>query len=381
MKKQYVTAAPPQEPASQATPPALTEPRKGFLRSWSDFWFRPSDPVSLHLVRFFSGLLFFFWLVSLAGHQFELFSRSGWFDSQAYKETRNQQDQPIPDVTANWSLLWTLGSNPMRFNAFYGVSLGVFLLFALGVATRLTAPLTWVILGSFLFSPATLYEADFLLVVLGFYLMLGYVLLGLWNGQRSWTTWLYGPSDALIWKTTGRLASGAEPPAYSCSANLALRLLQVHFVIIIVASALHKLQFGDWWGGVAFFYPLHSPLETTQEQIKAEMANATTWLFCLSLGQYLLLAWQLAFPVFAWRRGWRPVLLGGAVIGWIGSIYLYKLPLFGPIYLIACLSFVTPEEWHQVGKVLGFIARLFRGRKSETQEEKPLPAKLQPQRA
>jgi len=378
MKKQLVTANQPQEPATPPMPSA-SEPRKSLLGSWTDFWFSRTDPIGLHLIRFCSGVLFFFWLASLAGYQVELFGMYGWFDRQAYKDAAKQQDQPIPEGIS-WSLIYSLGKDTRLINAFYGVSLGIFALFALGIATRLTAPLTWVILCSFLASPATLYEADYLLVILGFYLMLGYVLLGLWSGRRSWLTWLFGSSDSLFWKTIRRLVRGEQAGPACYSANLALRLLQVHFALVIVVSALHKLQYGDWWGGMAFFYPLHPPLETTQEQIRAEAASAANWFFFLSLGQYLMLVWQLAFPLFAWRRAWRPVLVGGAILGWVGSAYLYKLPLFGPIFLIACLSFVTPEEWHSFGKILGFFGRLLTFRKKVAVQEQPLPARLQPQR-
>ncbi len=376
MKKQLVTALPSQEPASLLKP-LTEEPRKGLLASWRDFWFSPTDPIGLHLIRFFAGVLFFFWLASLAGYQAEFFGTHGWFDLKAQAEAKKLQDQPMPQLY--WSPFYLLGKDTRLINAFYGVSLGVFALFALGIATRLTAPLTWAIVCSYLVNPAILYEADYLLVVLAFYLMAGYLLLGLWNGPKSVLAYLFGSSDSLLWKSVGRLARGERsgPPSYS--ANLALRLLQVHFALAIVVSALHKLQFGDWWGGMAFFYPLHPPLETTQEQIRSEMASASTWFFLLSLGQYLLLLWQLAFPLFAWRRAWRPVLIGGAIVGWIGSDYLYKLPLFGPIFLIACLSFVTVEEWHFLGKVLRFLGGLL-FRKKAAVPEQPLPGRLQPQR-
>src|SRR5262249_53242896 len=135
------------------------------------------------------------------------------------------------------------------------------------------------------------------------------------------------------------------PPSHA--ANLALRLLQVHFAIVVVTSGLHKLQFGEWWSGGAFWYPLHPPFETTAESLARERENARTFLSVLGIGAYALMAWQVTFPFFAWRRGWcRWLLVGGAVIGWIGSFFLYRLPLFGPIYFIACMSYLTSKEWH-----------------------------------
>src|SRR5262249_23695329 len=67
-------------------------------------------------------------------------------------------------------------------------------------------------------------------------------------------------------------------------------------------------------------------------------------LFFLSLAQYVFLAWQITFPLFAWSPRWRWLLLGGGVLGWLGCAFLYGEPLFGPVYFIGCLSYLTPAE-------------------------------------
>src|SRR5262249_27980375 len=122
----------------------------------------------------------------------------------------------------------------------------------------------------------------------------------------------------------------------------------------------HKLQFGDWWSGAAFWYPLHPLFETTADSIRAEAADATTTFFFLSLGAYALLAWQLGFPAFAWRRGvaWRGPPVGGALGGWAGSVFLFREPLFGAVYLVACLCYLTPAEWRALADWFGRLVRM-----------------------
>src|SRR5207253_5870469 len=112
---------------------------------------------------------------------------------------------------------------------------------------------------------------------------------------------LLGPADAWLFHRS----SGPVGERGSVAANLALRLLQVHFAIVMVSSGLHKLQFGEWWSGAAFWYPLHPPFETTAEKARESVSNPTTYLTYLSVAAYATLAWQLAFPVFAWRPRWR----------------------------------------------------------------------------
>ncbi len=322
---------------------------------WTRFWFTPIPITGMKMLRVASGLLFCFWLLSFVGHQAELFSLNGWFDEAAYKETLRRQrlaerpvvpgvDLPEPSIAPapiGWSVLYLAGNSDQAFQILYWASIVVLVLFTLGIGTRVTGVLTWIIVVSFLANPAISYDADYLLGILAFHLMLGHLFTGVWNGNRSFLGLVFGPCDQMIFSRPG------GEPRVSIAANFMMRLLQVHFAIIIVTSALHKLQIADWWAGVALWYPLHPPFQTTAEGLKGEAANASVTLFLLSAMEYAVLAWQLGFPFFAWRSGrrWRVLLFGGAAIGWAGSLLLYKLPLFGPFVFIACLSYLLPEEW------------------------------------
>jgi hypothetical protein len=312
--------------------------------AWTRFWFTPTSTVGMKCLRFGSGLLFFAWLVSFAGHQVELFSQNGWLDRKALVEMRQQEN--LAPVPIGWSILYLAGDSVALFQTLYWGSLAALALFTLGVATRITAVLTWIIVVSFFANPATSYEGDYLLGILAFYLMIGHLLVGQWNGNLSIAERILGSCDDFVFARWLFPPSAAERPA-SCGANFMMRLVQIHFVMIIVTSALHKLQISDWWAGVALWYPLHPTFQTTAESLQRERPNAEFTLFYLSLAQYLVLAWQLGLPFFAWRPGrcWRGLLLGGAAIGWLGAYFLFQLPLFGPFVLLGCLSFLRPEEW------------------------------------
>jgi hypothetical protein len=321
------------------------EPAAG---GWADFWFAPADPAGLRGLRLLAGLLFLAWLLAFAGHQEALFGLGGWFDRQAYQDAARQQGGP--PVPLGWSLLYLCGDSGVLVRAAWWLALAALALFTLGLWTRVTAVLAWLVVASFIANPALSFDADYLLVILAFYLMVGHLLQGQWDGPGSLAFRLLGP---------GRAEDRTRP---SRAANLTVRLLQVHFALVVVVGALHKLQFGDWWAGVAFWYPLHPPFRVTPEGLRAVSAHATAYLFVLSLAQYVLLAWQLAFPLFAWRKRWRPVLLGGAVVGWLGSAFLFRQPLFGPVLLLACLAYLTPPEWQRLlswpARALGFLRGL-----------------------
>jgi hypothetical protein len=333
--------APTLVPAAAATRTPAPRP---LFPGWTGFWFTPVSPTALCRMRALSGLLLIFWLLPFSGHLEAFYGLHGWFDRPAYVEANRLPNGPPEPF--GWSLLYVVGGNSALLTAFYWTTLAIFLLFALGVCVRLTGVLSWAMVVSFLATPAASYDADYLVALITFYMMVGHLLLWQWSRELSPVERILGlrAVGVLSW-LLGKRSDEESVPSYG--ANLALRLLQVHFAIVVVISGLHKLQSGDWWSGVAFWYPLHPPFETTEASIEAERAAGSpdSRLFLLSLSEYLVLVWQLGFPLFAWKKSWRPVLLGGAVIGWIGCAFVYKLPLFGPVYMLGCLSFVTPEEW------------------------------------
>src|SRR5262249_8348158 len=139
----------------------------------------------------------------------------------------------------------------------------------------------------------------------------------------------------------------------SVAANVALRLLQVHVAVVVLTTGFHKLQVGAWWGGVAHWYALYTPFETTQKQLEALQPNASVILFFLNVAAYGTLAWELPFPLWAWRPGWwRIVLVGGALVGWMSTALIYRIPYYGPAMFIGCLAFVREEEWAALGRFL-----------------------------
>ncbi|MBI2477828.1 MAG: hypothetical protein HYV60_04030, partial [Planctomycetia bacterium] len=275
--------------------------QRSVLRCWVDFWFTPIEPLGLHAIRVLAGILFIAWLLPFAGQLDAMFGLDGWFDQQAYREAARLPEEVRPQF--GWSVLFLCGSNSLLLKAVSGLSLVVLILFTLGIATRPTAILTWVIVVSFTANPATSYDADTLLVILAFYLMIGYVFLGQQSsGQSRCSRWMGCRENWLFFAGTSRDSAMSRPP--SVAANVAMRLLQVHLAIAIFTSGLHKLQFGDWWAGVALWYPLYPPLVATVADAREHMANAVPLLFMLSIAAYATLCWQIAFPAFAWKPAW-----------------------------------------------------------------------------
>jgi hypothetical protein len=325
--------------------------KSGLFASWTRFWFTPADPFGLNVLRVCAGLLFLYWLLPFAGSYSAFFGRQGWFDSMAYAEASHIPNGILPPHLFGWSL-YLLSDNPLLPGLVYWGSIAVIVLFTLGVATRLTGVLTWVAVVSHTANPALAYDADPLLVMLAFYLMAGYLLLWLRDSQQSFVSRLLGASPLGVFQ---RLVGSEKARPPSVGANLALRLFQVHFAIAMVISGLHKLQVKEWWTGLVAWFYLNQPFHTTPEQVQAYKPGAEDTLVYFSLATYLFLAWQILFPLFAWRRSVRFILLGGAVLSWIAYSFFLPLPLFGPIFMIGSFAYITPAEWESV---LGLLGRL-----------------------
>jgi hypothetical protein len=346
--------------------PAQAAPASWRAR-WSRFWFSPVDPVGLNALRVLAGLAFLVWLLPFAGHLDEFFGLNGWFDRQGYAEAaRVIEDAP---QQVGWSFLFVCGDSARLLRVAYWLSVAVLAAFTLGLAPRITALLSWTVVVSFSANPALEYEGDVLLALVAFYLALGFLVGAGRRPGQSWLSWLLAPG----WPLSRLTRSGNQPAQPSLGANLALRLLQVHFAVVVVASCLHKLQFGDWWAGVALWYPLVSPLQMTAAEARAMAGNGESFLFALSAAGYAVLGWQLAFPLFAWRPGWRWLLLGGAFVGWLGTALVYDLPVVGPALVLSCLAYLSPAEWQRwLGRLRRAGQVLRRG--VSRPAEKPQPA-------
>jgi hypothetical protein len=303
-------------------------------------------------------MVLLWWLAPLAVDIPGVFGLAGWFDVTALREAHRLPAGQLPKPIS-WSLFYLCGSNTTLLVTAFWISVVVLVLFTAGIATRITAPLTWILVGSVVASPGFDDEVDPLLQMLTFYLAIGYLLLGLREWKLTWAERFLGPHDALLVGRLFRRPEGAQ--AGSIGANLALRLLQVHIAIMLVSTGVAKLQIPEWWSGVIHWHNLYPALDTTTARAREHVRDATSFLALLNIAAYATLAWQICFPFFAWRGGWwRMLLLGGAIVGWMALLMLYKMPFIGPVFALCCLAFVSAREWGAVGSVFQRISPLRR---------------------
>ncbi|MBY0586800.1 hypothetical protein K2X85_06465 [bacterium] len=287
---------------------------------WNRFWFQQILPGRFHWVRFFTGLLLTCWLLSFAFSYQEAVGRDGWLDGKAEEAIRRLPESG--EIPKSWARD-LVPSSPALLGTLYLATIVNAVFLTLGWATRLTAPLAWLSVQIFTSNPILYDGSNALLAVLVLYVAVGCVgmhfrLFDLGFAPLPWR--------ALV----------LERP--SVFANIALRLIQVHFAIIIVMSLLHKFQDAEWWAGDALWYSLYTPFETNVGNLLQQAGRRDNWLVLISLATYLTMIWQATFPIQPFTRLGRWVMFLGGVIGWIWCDLIARQPVFGPAIMIAIVA-------------------------------------------
>src|SRR5262245_23639881 len=136
--------------------------------------------------------------------------------------------------------IWYHVVDPFWMSVTHALFLGAAVLFTLGLGTRVTSFLAWFASVIYIQRDAVVgYGVDTMMTILLLYLAIapsGAALsLDRWIGR---------------WRRGVRTPEPAQP---SVSANVAIRLLQIHVCIIYAIAGLSKLQGNAWWNGYALW--------------------------------------------------------------------------------------------------------------------------------
>jgi hypothetical protein len=358
------------------TPTPDRDPRllTSCVQGWSRFWFRPADPTTLGLVRILCGLALLYVHLAYIPDLFEFFGRDAWFDLRAANELRHEMpwipppddwglanfkalpDDPLEQArltqhAQRWGIdphmiydegnygwsLWYHLTDPSWMVIVHTAVLGIFVLFTIGYQTRIVSVLAWLAAMCYVQrSPVSLFGQDAMMMILLLYLMIG-------------------PSGAALsldrWLARRR---GEAIPAPSTSANLAVRLMQVHFCIIYMMAGLSKLLGGTWWSGTAVwwtlanyeFAPLRLPIY--YESLRWLTQHRLVWEIAMSAGVFGTLALEISFPYLVWKRELRWLMVLGSVMLHTFIAVFMGLVTFGLLMVALALSFVPPEAVHRL---------------------------------
>lgn len=311
----------------------VRELRDSAVAGWNRFWFAPTDPSTLCLIRLLGGSMIFYthlvWTIDLMG----------FFGPDARISTefaRAFNDSPFA-----WSHLFWIDS-PAALWAVHIGALVVLLMLAAGLFTRVTSVLAFLITASYAHRvPGALFGLDQINGVLAMYLMLGP------SGAKY-------SLDSLLRHSglTGRarLLPSLWPSSLpSTSANVAIRLMQVHMCIIYLFAGFGKLLGETWWAGTAMWGAF-----ANYEYQSLDMTWLAAWPLVINFLTHLTVVWECSYIALVWPRLTRPIVIALAVPLHLGIAVCMGMITFGLVMLIGNLAFVSP---HLVRDVVEWPAR------------------------
>ena len=353
----------------------------GLVQGWDRFWFAPADPFLLGVLRLGTGSVLL-WMLLVSGPLLpSLYGPQAWVDQETANAFRHEQPfvPPNPDWRTQEELAeqqvpppvyrphvghtpktqayyerwgWWPGfvhsqgnaqfspyfhlRTPLGMHAFHALALLVAVLYVLGIGTRATGVLAWIVALCYIHRvQAALFGMDTILAVLLLYLAIG-------------------PSGACL--SLDRRWGWADDQR-SVSANVALRLMQVHFCFIYLASGCSKLQGVPWWNGTALWqtlanYEFTPRVEAYTAFLRWLAHDRLLWeSFNWIAGSLFTLGLEIGVPFLIWRRDWRWLCVLGASLLHAGIGMTMGLTSFSVLMVLLLGSFIPAEE---LRKRLGF---------------------------
>ena len=297
------------------------------LEAWDQFWFTPSRPHTLALIRILAGAMLFYTHFALTLDLMAFLGPSAWVTAN----TAALLNQSPDGTNWAWSYLSSLHSPQALWTAHIG-ALVILAMFTLGLFTRITSVLSFVITLSYCHRlTGTLFGLDQINLFLAMYLMLA-PCGSVWSLDR----WLAGRRGTPL------------PIAAATSTTIATRLLQLHLCIIYLFGGIDKAKGNLWWDGSAAWFAIAN---VEYQSLDVTWLVHYPWL--IALLTHLTLFWETFYPVLIWPRLTRPMFLAMAVFVHGGIALALGMKTFGLVMLIANLAFLSPCFVEGIAAALG----------------------------
>ena len=301
---------------------------RAVARGWSAFFFSAADPTPLGLIRVAVGLLAFWNLLVYGLDLGDFFRSDGWASPDAVLKVQGWE-APYP-----WWFWFHVPDAMIR--PVWCACLLVVGLFTVGLFSRVTAVLAWVVIVATVRRvPVSLYGFDQALSSWALYLAATGA-----SGQsvsldRFFARWKQAKGESAR-RRDGRWTLPAGVPAPSVSANLALRLIQLHLCLVYGMAGLAKLQGVGWWSGSAVWGTL-----AAGEFRLFDLTWMAAYPSLIHLATHLSLAAEVGYPVLVWVRVLRPALLALVVAMHAGVELTLGLGEFGLAMVAGNLAFAS----------------------------------------
>jgi hypothetical protein len=300
----------------------LSELIAAFGNGWNRFWFTPSDPLILCLIRVLTGSMLFVWLATISLDLVPWFGIDGLINLEIVRQ--------MNPTNSRFSLL-DYASTPGDLWAMHVVALATAACLTVGLATRATSVLSLIVALSYVHrAPAIMGRFEPVMTMVLAYLCLAPcgACVSLDRRIRQWRL-----SRTQAWQ---RLPESG--PRLSWSTTVATRLIQLNLAGFYLLIALTQLQGAPWWDGSAVWWLL-----ADDSSRLVDWTGLAAYPDVVQFCTHVLWLTEFTFVFLVWHRLARPIVLCTANLMW-----LLLMPVIGQLgyclmMMIASLAFVSPD--------------------------------------
>jgi hypothetical protein len=284
--------------------------------AWNHFWFSPTGPETLAVIRIGTGAMMAYIHVIWISVLTNFMGTNAWVNSQTVKDLHLE----------DWGWSWLFYVQDIRLLFLHQViAIVASLCMCLGLASRLMIPLAWwMTLMVCHRMTGALFGLDQIVMMLTMYLMLSScgacwsLDAGLWQAER-WR-WLKPRSGPTVMN------------------NISTRLIQLHLCVIYLFGGLSKMRGEMWWDGSAMWFSL----------VNYEYQSLNlTWLghfpILIGLLTAITIFWESFYCALIWPRLTRPITLGLALLVHGGIAIALGMWTFGTMMIVANFIFIPPH--------------------------------------
>lgn len=289
--------------------------------AWNQFWFRPTLPHTLAVMRILTGMMVLYTL-AVWTIDFDAFI-GGEVLSPSYRGNLFQNSTEAMWAWSHFDWLPAVLMMPA-----HGLAMIAVVCFTIGWQTRVFAWVTAALVISYANrATGALFGLDQILAFLTLYLAI----------SRSGDVMSV---DRRL--SNARQDSDAAVPR-RCRNTIATRLMQIHLCIVYLFAGLGKCQGETWWNGEAIWGAFAS-----YEYQTLDMTFMADQMPLVAVATMLTLAWEVGYAALIWPRLTRPVMLAIAVPMHLGIGVCMGMMTFGLVMLIANLAFIDPVGCHRI---------------------------------
>lgn len=273
-------------------------------RCWTHFLFQPTDVRQYALLRIALGSLITLYLLGFIPLFTDQFSPQGWLGTKRELDLYH---------SGSWSILFLTPSQTQSW-VFFSIALISAVAFTLGLLTRLFGFITLIsLISMWNRNPLIMDGDDAILRIMLFYLLLS-------------------PSGHA-------LSIDSRVRHYKLQAEIwPLRLIQIQLILVYFVSGWVKFHSPEWLNGTVLQYVLIHP-EYSRWNFNGLMKQPV-FLNILDWLAFMIMWWEVLFPVLMLFRISRIAAIGTGVIFHIGLLLLMHLRLFSVIMLMLYIAWI-----------------------------------------